>query len=40
MSPRRHEVHEENQDKNFVFSATAPCVALPPASMQSFVPSW
>jgi hypothetical protein len=23
--------------KNFVFSATAPCVALPPASLQSFV---
>jgi len=37
-SPRRHEGHEEKI--NFVSSATAPCVALPPASMQSFVSSW
>ena len=32
-----HEGHEEKCVKNFVFSATAPCVALPPASMQSSV---
>jgi hypothetical protein len=28
------------EQDNFVFSAIAPCIALPPASLQSFVPSW